>query len=216
MRLLPFLARPIVGVVTQFLLFCACRVVVRCPVRTTLKDEKFDTILMSIAKECNGIDDILNAYFGFLRRKTDFFGHMDRAQVAIDNQMKQQAAQYEREIAAEEAARKAKAAAAAAAAATAATASPPKGPSCTVSVPLRTGVIRSDSHGGTESMGGSGGRRQPVSPVHFFVRVCACLVDSSRSHTPFRAACLWLLRLRHRDLPVCGCFILIVRVWSWL
>ena len=213
MRLLPFLARPIVGVVTQFLLFCACRVVVRCPVRTTLKDEKFDTILMSIAKECNGIDDILNAYFGFLRRKTDFFGHMDRAQVAIDNQMKQQAAQYEREIAAEEAARKAKAAAAAAAAATAATASPPKGPSCTVSVPLLIGVIRSDTSVGTESRAEV---EDEDSRCRLSIFLSACHVDSSRSHTPFRAACLWLLRLRHRDLPVCGCFILIVRVWSWL
>ena len=43
---------------------------------TTPHGEKFDGILLSIAQECSsgGISDILDVFFSFLSRKTDFYG----------------------------------------------------------------------------------------------------------------------------------------------
>ena len=82
---------------------CAClRVcgIVRVGGAHRSKDERFDGVLLGIAQQCEGIDCILDAYFGFLRRKTDFFGHMDRARTTIDNQLAHHASLYEREIAA--------------------------------------------------------------------------------------------------------------------
>lgn len=36
-------------------------------------DERFDGVLLNIAQQSGSIDSILDAFFGFLQRKTDFF-----------------------------------------------------------------------------------------------------------------------------------------------
>ena len=38
-------------------------------------EEKFDGVLMGICQQAKGIDGFLEAVFGFLRRKTDFFSN---------------------------------------------------------------------------------------------------------------------------------------------
>lgn len=40
---------------------------------TPAKQEAFDALLLNIAREHEGIDALLDSFFGFLRRKTDFF-----------------------------------------------------------------------------------------------------------------------------------------------
>merc|ERR1712039_942956 len=37
------------------------------------QDERFDGILLNIAQQAGSVDNILDAFFGFLNRKTDFF-----------------------------------------------------------------------------------------------------------------------------------------------
>ena len=44
-----------------------------------MADERFDGLFLGLAQQCRGIDDILDAFFGFLRRKTDFLSMPDRA-----------------------------------------------------------------------------------------------------------------------------------------
>lgn len=47
------------------------------------EDLKFDGILMTIVQQSNGIDGFFDAVFGFLRRKTDFFGNQKGAEELI-------------------------------------------------------------------------------------------------------------------------------------
>jgi hypothetical protein len=41
------------------------------------EDERFDAMLLSIAQQHQGIDNLLDTFCGFLRRKTDFFSGGD-------------------------------------------------------------------------------------------------------------------------------------------
>ena len=38
-----------------------------------MEDERFDGFLLSIAQQCHGIDNLLEVFLSFLRRKTDFY-----------------------------------------------------------------------------------------------------------------------------------------------
>ncbi|XP_015764866.1 PREDICTED: nuclear migration protein nudC-like [Acropora digitifera] len=40
---------------------------------TDTNSEKFDAMLLAIAQQCDGITELLDVFFGFLQRKTDFF-----------------------------------------------------------------------------------------------------------------------------------------------
>ncbi len=44
--------------------------------------EKFDGFFMSIAQQHQGIDSLLDSFFGFLGRKTDFFTFHDDPKVS--------------------------------------------------------------------------------------------------------------------------------------
>ena len=37
------------------------------------EDERFDGLFMNVAQQAQGIDNLMDTFFGFLRRKTDFF-----------------------------------------------------------------------------------------------------------------------------------------------
>lgn len=37
------------------------------------EDDRFDGLYMKLAQENQGIENLLESFFGFLRRKTDFF-----------------------------------------------------------------------------------------------------------------------------------------------
>lgn len=39
--------------------------------------EKFDNLFISVCKEAGGIEGLLNIFFDFMRRKTDFFHEKD-------------------------------------------------------------------------------------------------------------------------------------------
>ncbi len=83
-----------------------CWAAVALPVDTLAlrsKDERFDGLLLSFAQQHEGIDSILESFFGFLRRKTDFFSHVDRAKAAVLAQVESHAQVYEREKAAKKA-----------------------------------------------------------------------------------------------------------------
>ena len=49
--------------------------------RLKMGDDRFDGFFMNIAQQHQGIDALLDSFFGFLARKTDFFTHHDDAQV---------------------------------------------------------------------------------------------------------------------------------------
>ncbi|CAN0451682.1 unnamed protein product, partial [Hapterophycus canaliculatus] len=36
-------------------------------------DDRFDGLYLSLAQQNHGIDNLLQSFFGFLRRKTDFY-----------------------------------------------------------------------------------------------------------------------------------------------
>jgi hypothetical protein len=38
-----------------------------------MEDDRFDGMLMGLVQQAQGIDGFFNSFFGFLRRKTDFF-----------------------------------------------------------------------------------------------------------------------------------------------
>jgi hypothetical protein len=67
------------------------------------EDTKFDGIFLGIAQQSPGIDNILGSFFGFLRRKTDFFSVEDRARSVLLRHLQEHAAIYQKEIAAEKA-----------------------------------------------------------------------------------------------------------------
>ncbi|KAG5509381.1 hypothetical protein JKF63_06691 [Porcisia hertigi] len=73
-----------------------------------MADERFDSMLLAIAQQQQGIDGILDTFFSFLSRKTDFFTQPDMARRTVQNIMDRYLA------AAEEKQRKAQAAQAAA------------------------------------------------------------------------------------------------------
>jgi hypothetical protein len=60
-------------------------------------EERFDPMLLAMARECSGIDNILGTFFGFLRRKTDLFSQLTRAREAISAQLERQVELYSRE-----------------------------------------------------------------------------------------------------------------------
>lgn len=101
-------------------------------------DERFDGMLLAIAQQSGGIDNLLNIYFSFLQRKTDFFSEPDRAQTSVMAAFK---VAKERYAAAHPP--KPKAAAAAAPAATAASAKPAAATSSTSS--SRVEVLEDDA-----------------------------------------------------------------------
>lgn len=40
---------------------------------STVDDDRFDGLYMNLAQQNQGIDNLLESFFGFLRRKTDFY-----------------------------------------------------------------------------------------------------------------------------------------------
>ena len=46
-------------------------------------DDRFDGFFMNIAQQHVGIDSLLDSFFGFLGRKTDFFTHHQDPQVCF-------------------------------------------------------------------------------------------------------------------------------------
>lgn len=38
-----------------------------------MEEDRFDPLFLSIAQQCQGIDNLLAVFFSFLRRKTDFY-----------------------------------------------------------------------------------------------------------------------------------------------
>jgi N-terminal conserved domain of Nudc. len=67
------------------------------------EDTKFDGIFLGIAQQSPGIDNILGSFFGFLRRKTDFFSVEERARGVLLRHLEEHAAIYQKEIAVEKA-----------------------------------------------------------------------------------------------------------------
>lgn len=53
-----------------------------------MADDRYDGLLMTIAQQQqqqnNGIDGILDVFFSFLYRKTDFFTHSELAKKSVD------------------------------------------------------------------------------------------------------------------------------------
>ncbi|EKF28578.1 hypothetical protein MOQ_007669 [Trypanosoma cruzi marinkellei] len=83
-------------------------------------DERFDSMLLAIAQQHDGIDSILDTFFSFLGRKTDFFTQPQRARESVTRALERHLGRAEERLQkkqAEEALRKQKAAAAGAAAA---------------------------------------------------------------------------------------------------
>ncbi|CBH12570.1 hypothetical protein, conserved [Trypanosoma brucei gambiense DAL972] len=58
-------------------------------------DERFDTMLLAIAQQHDGIDSILNTFFSFLGRKTDFFTQPAMARTAVQRALDRHLAQAE-------------------------------------------------------------------------------------------------------------------------
>lgn len=52
-----------------------------------MADERFDGVLMAVAQQQEGIDGILNVFFSFLFRKTDFFTQPDLAKSVVQKNM---------------------------------------------------------------------------------------------------------------------------------
>jgi len=63
-------------------------------------DGRFDTVFLGIAQQAQGIDAILGSFFGFLRRKTDFFSQQDRALEVLTRHVSIQSELFSREMAA--------------------------------------------------------------------------------------------------------------------
>ncbi len=40
-----------------------------------MEDDKLDGLLMTLIQQSNGIEGLLKNFFGFMRRKTDFFAN---------------------------------------------------------------------------------------------------------------------------------------------
>jgi len=40
-----------------------------------MEDEKLDGLMMTLINQAHGIDGLFHAFFGFLRRKTDYFSN---------------------------------------------------------------------------------------------------------------------------------------------
>ncbi|ORC86332.1 uncharacterized protein TM35_000292140 [Trypanosoma theileri] len=61
-------------------------------------DERFDTMLLAIAQQHDGIDAILDTFFSFLGRKTDFFTHPDMARSAVQRALDRHLTQAEEKL----------------------------------------------------------------------------------------------------------------------
>jgi len=46
-----------------------------------MDDERFDGLYLSLAQQLQGIDPLLESFFSFLRRKTDFFAGADQQRI---------------------------------------------------------------------------------------------------------------------------------------
>ncbi|CCW64068.1 unnamed protein product [Phytomonas sp. EM1] len=82
---------------------------------TAKQNERFDAMLMAIAQQQEGIDGILDVFFSFLNRKTDFFTQPQLARATVDKFMSRyltEAEEKKKRAALEEEARRKKEAAA--------------------------------------------------------------------------------------------------------
>nr|CCC91534.1 conserved hypothetical protein [Trypanosoma congolense IL3000] len=61
-------------------------------------DERYDTMLLAIAQQHDGIDSILNTFFSFLGRKTDFFSQPAMARTAVQRALDRHLAQAEEKL----------------------------------------------------------------------------------------------------------------------
>ena len=75
------------------------------------EETKYDSVYLGIVQSQKGIDNIIGTFFGFLRRKTDFFSQEERAKEIVLNHTRTQCAIFQRELELEAAARAARAAA---------------------------------------------------------------------------------------------------------